>query len=80
MCTSEKVKNDPTEEILRMHYKYDHTTFNRLQVMATNGVLLKSLVDFTITVCAAYINGNKTNPPPPPSRPKLQDPSMNLNR
>ena len=35
----ENVKENPTGEIIQMHYKNGHTHFNSLQSMATNGFL-----------------------------------------
>ena len=60
LLMSEKSKEDNTEELLRIHYKYGNTQSNRLQAMATNGLLLKSLVDFTFPVCAACLYGSQS--------------------
>ena len=57
LLTSDKVKEDPTKEILRMNYKYGRTYFNHLQSMATNGDLPKLLAGCPFPVCAACING-----------------------
>ena len=46
-----------------MHYKYVHTPLNRLQYIATNGVLPKRLTDFTLPISASCIYGNSTKRP-----------------
>ena len=60
LLTSDKVKEDRTEEILQIHYKYVHTHFNCLQDMSTNGVLTKLLVYCPFTVCTACLYGKAT--------------------
>ena len=50
LLTSEKFKEDPTAEMFQMNYNYGHTPFNRLQSMATNSVLPKTLDGFPFPI------------------------------
>ena len=38
----DSIREDPTAELLRQHYKFGHIPFRRLQHMAHNGVLSQS--------------------------------------
>ena len=60
---SEKVKENPTAEMLQIIYMNGHTHFNCLQSMATNGFLPKRLEDCFHPVCAACLYGKSTKGP-----------------
>ena len=60
---SEKVKENPTAEMPQINYKNDHTPFNCLQSMATNGVLPNRLEYCPHAVCAACLYGKATKVP-----------------
>ncbi len=57
------VKESPSAELLRYHYKYNHVSFKRLQEMAKLGILPRRLSDCPIPHCAACSYGKATKVP-----------------
>ena len=57
LLTSDKVKEDPTTEMLWIHYKYAYTPLNFHQAISTNYVLPKRLYDCPFPICTAFIYG-----------------------
>ena len=63
LLTSEKFKEDPTTEFIRIHYKYGNASFNCLQPMATNIILTKLLAYFNLPVCTSCLYEKATKLP-----------------
>jgi hypothetical protein len=48
-------REEPTAELLRMHYKFGHVNFSRLRAIARNGALPKPLADCRLPVCPSCL-------------------------
>jgi hypothetical protein len=53
----DKRREEPTAELLRMHYKFGHINFSRLRAMARNGALPKPLADCPLPLCPSCLYG-----------------------
>ena len=47
------IKDNPTAELLRLHYSFGHTPFAKMQEMAKRGALPKRLARCNVPVCSA---------------------------
>ncbi len=49
----DQLKDNPTAELLRLHYSFGHAPFSKLQTMAKRGALPKRLSKCNIPICSA---------------------------
>lgn len=60
----------PTTELLRLHHRFHHISFNRLQLMAKAGIFPRRLATCAVPVCSACLYGKKTKRPWRPKQAK----------
>lgn len=60
----DRVENQtPTTELLRLHHRFGHISFSRLQRMAQARIFPRRLADCPVPVCSACLYGKKTRRP-----------------
>ena len=60
---TEKISDNTSAELLRVHHQFNHIGFKKLQLMAKSGILPGRLARCQIPVCSACMYGKATRRP-----------------
>jgi hypothetical protein len=74
----DKPRNDPTAELLRLHYKFGHISFSRLRAMARIGTLPTTLETCPLPVCPSCLYGKAKRKPTQTKTKKSINPARQL--